>query len=91
MRRSLIAAIAVLATSPAAAEVVSTAETGFVVRQAADVSSGADQVWDRLVKPAEWWSAKHTYSGDATNLSLDALAMGCFCEVLPSTVSPRGQ
>ncbi len=89
MRRSLIAAIAVLATSPAAAEVVSTAETGFVVRQAADVSSGADQVWDRLVKPAEWWSAKHTYSGDATNLSLDALAMGCFCEVLPSTVSPR--
>jgi hypothetical protein len=31
---------------------------------------------------AHWWSADHTYSGNAANLHMDAKAGGCFCEKL---------
>jgi len=40
------------------------------------------KVFDALVQVSEWWSPKHTYSGDAKNLSLDARPGGCFCERL---------
>lgn len=88
MRRSLFIAISLLAT-PAHAEVVASAETGFVVRQAADVTASPDEAWSQLLTPGNWWSGKHSYSGDAANMSIDARAGGCFCEVLPSPASPR--
>jgi hypothetical protein len=75
--------------APACAEVVSSGPIGFVIREAADVTADSDAVWSELVKPAGWWSGKHTYSGDAANLSIDARAGGCFCEVLPTASSPR--
>lgn len=31
----------------------------------------------------KWWNAKHSYSGDSANLSIDARPGGCFCEKLP--------
>lgn len=75
---------------PARAEVVSSTANGFVVRHVADVDASADAAWQQLLKPAEWWSASHTYSGDAANLSLDARAGGCFCEVLPAADGADG-
>jgi uncharacterized protein YndB with AHSA1/START domain len=30
-----------------------------------------------------WWNARHTYSGDSANLSIDPRPGGCFCEKLP--------
>lgn len=89
MRGFMLAAALLLAGSPASAEVVASSPSGFVSRQAADVSADAETVWAELLKPADWWSGKHTYSGDAANLSLDPRAGGCFCELLPSAVSPR--
>ena len=89
MRVLAIAAVALLSATPLHAEVVASSDAGFVVRHAADVTASPDESWEELVKPARWWSGKHTYSGDAANLSLDALAGGCFCEVLLSEVSPR--
>jgi uncharacterized protein YndB with AHSA1/START domain len=32
----------------------------------------------------EWWSAEHTYSHDAHNLSIEEKVAGCFCEKLPN-------
>ena len=78
-----------LAIVPARAEVVETTALGFSVREATEVTAAPDEAWAVLVRPAEWWSAAHTFSGNPANLSLDAMAAGCFCEVLPSTVSPR--
>jgi hypothetical protein len=78
-----------LIAAPAQAEVVASSDAGFVIRRAADVTAGADAVWAELLKPSEWWNGKHTYSGNAGNLSIEPLAGGCFCEVLPSAVSPR--
>ena len=89
MRNVILAAACLLVALPARAEVVATGDAGFVVRHAVEVTAGPDERWEELVKPTRWWSGKHTYSGDAANLSLDALAGGCFCEVLLSEVSPR--
>ena len=68
---------------PAAAEVVQTGEGSFVVRHSAVVGAPQVDVWKALLRPADWWSSDHTYSGDAANLWLDGQATGCFCEKLP--------
>lgn len=36
--------------------------------------------WQRLIHVESWWSSSHTYSGNAANLNLEALAGGCWCE-----------
>jgi uncharacterized protein YndB with AHSA1/START domain len=87
--RTAWAAALALAASPASAEVVASSAAGFVIRQSADVSASPEEVWSELLKPAGWWNGKHSYSGNAANLSIDPRAGGCFCEVLPSAVSPR--
>lgn len=69
--------------SPAAAEVVQTGEGSFVVRHSLVVGAPQVDVWKQLLRPADWWSSDHTYSGDASNLWLDSQATGCFCEKLP--------
>jgi len=74
---------AVAAATPARAEVLTSDERGFVVRQTVDVGVSAPEVWRVLVKPATWWSGEHTFSGEAANLTLDPVAGGCFCEKLP--------
>jgi uncharacterized protein YndB with AHSA1/START domain len=90
MRLIIAASCAALALAPpAAAEVFQKAENGFVVRQAAEVKASPDETWAELLKPAGWWSKQHTWSGDAANLSIEARAGGCFCEVLPNKESPR--
>lgn len=88
MRRMSIVAALLLAV-PSHAEVVSSSPAGFAIREATEVSADPEAVWAQLLRPAQWWSRDHTFSGDPANLSLDAMAAGCFCEILPSTVSPR--
>lgn len=91
MRRIGLAAIlAIISLAPSAfANVHEQSDRGFVIRHGADVPATPDKVWATLVRPAQWWSAAHTYSQDAKNLSLEARAGGCFCEVLPSKASPN--
>jgi uncharacterized protein YndB with AHSA1/START domain len=40
-------------------------------------------VWAQLTRISEWWSADHTWSGDAANLSLNLTPGGGFDETLP--------
>ncbi len=56
---------------------------GFEVREQVHVAATADAVYAALLSPKRWWDSKHTYSGDAQNLTLDARAGGCWCETLP--------
>jgi hypothetical protein len=82
MRRLLPLIVAVTA-GPAAAEVVSSGDAGFVIQHTATATAAPADVWKLLVAPNLWWSGDHTYTGDAANLWLDAQATGCFCEKLP--------
>lgn len=37
-------------------------------------ASPRGEVWQRLMDPAAWWDGAHTFSGDASNLSMDSAA-----------------
>ena len=63
----------------------------FLVRVAAEIASPPEKVYEALVKPEEWWSSDHTFSGKAANLTLDAKAGGCFCEALPGNGTVKHQ
>jgi uncharacterized protein YndB with AHSA1/START domain len=89
VRRFAIVIGALLLPAPAMAEVKESSPSGFVIQLGIDVPASPQASWDALVALRKWWSADHSYSGDAANFSLDARAGGCFCEVLPNTSSPK--
>jgi hypothetical protein len=68
----------------AAAEVVETSPTGFLVRHDLAVNGTPEASWKALVDVASWWNPAHTYSGSAANMAIDARPGGCFCEKLPN-------
>jgi uncharacterized protein YndB with AHSA1/START domain len=77
-------AFAVLAATPAVAEVKSATPAGFEVQAKATVPVSPAQAYAALGRIGDWWNSEHTYSGKATNLRLDARAGGCFCETVPN-------
>ncbi len=79
--RSIIAtSVACLAAGGAPAEVIQVSATGFTSQFREELKASADDVWKTLVQVPRWWNGSHTYSGQASNLSLDARAGGCWCE-----------
>jgi len=79
-----ILALAMVAVPAAArAEVVSAGAHGFEVRHTVQLVIPQPAAYDAFTQIPRWWSADHTYSGDAANLSLSPTAGGCFCEKLP--------
>jgi uncharacterized protein YndB with AHSA1/START domain len=69
---------------PAFPEVTGQNQEGFATAGSVTIAASPDRVWDEMVKPAHWWNAEHSWSGNAANLTLDPRAGGCFCEALPS-------
>ncbi|HST92382.1 MAG TPA: ATPase [Brevundimonas sp.] len=83
--KALLAASGValaLSSVPAAAEVVSRSESGFSLSFERPVVASADAIFAAVSRPAAWWSDAHTYSGSASNISLDMAPGGCWCEAL---------
>jgi uncharacterized protein YndB with AHSA1/START domain len=75
------ATLAVLLFSPAAlAEVKTSAPDALLTEHRAEVAMTKEALWSRLIRPELWWSADHTYSHSAANLSLKPVAGGCWCE-----------
>jgi len=72
-----------LAEPIATAEVTATGASGFEVREKAHLAATPDAVYAAVITPKRWWDPKHTYSGDAGRLTLDAKVGGCWCETLP--------
>jgi uncharacterized protein YndB with AHSA1/START domain len=64
------------------ADVTAVGPQGFESRHAATLAMTPDAAYRRFVAIESWWAASHTYSGDATRLSLDARVGGCWCERL---------
>jgi hypothetical protein len=75
-----LAAIALLLSSPATAAVVSSDAHDLMVREIVQTSASPEAAWAAFLRIEQWWSAEHSYSGKAANLSLDARPGGCFCE-----------
>jgi uncharacterized protein YndB with AHSA1/START domain len=83
---SALCALVGVALSPAgvAADVVDRAAGGFTVRTTVQISAAPEAVYKALVDIGAWWGRDHTYSGDATNMTIDPRPGGCFCEKLPN-------
>lgn len=67
---------------PAAAQVVERGDDYFVLRYEMDLESPPEDMWVSLEDIGQWWDSAHTYSGDASNMTLALTPGGCFCEKL---------
>lgn len=81
MKLSMLATLVLaFSVAPAMAEVKQVSADQFHLVFTATITSPPARVYASLAKVEHWWSAEHTWSGDAANLSLKAEAGGCFCE-----------
>ena len=81
-RLHLLAAVCSLAlSSNAMAEVLHSVDQGFTIQHQFTVAASAERSFSSLVNEVgQWWHPDHTYSGDASNMRIEATAGGCFCE-----------
>ncbi|MEE2777390.1 MAG: c-type cytochrome [Acidobacteriota bacterium] len=91
--RVLLVALTSLALVPtlASAELRSSAADGFLVEHTFEIPAPPDAAWRALTQPESYWPADHTWSGSAENLSLDAKAGGCFCELWDGGSAEHGR
>ncbi|CAG0998160.1 hypothetical protein BURK1_02673 [Burkholderiales bacterium] len=64
----------------AGADVKTSSPEGFQLLFNERVAAPPAAVYAAVGQVERWWSPDHTYSGDATNLSLAMQPGGCFCE-----------
>lgn len=82
--RLAIGVVPLVLVAASASATTQTAPNGFVVKLEEVVKAPPDKVYETLTaQVGGWWNPKHTYSGDARNLSIEARPGGCFCERLP--------
>lgn len=82
VRALIFVALSAAVATAAQAEVKDTAGTGFTLENAVVVPVDAATAWQALVdEVGQWWSADHTWWGDASKLSIEPRAGGCFCEI----------
>jgi uncharacterized protein YndB with AHSA1/START domain len=73
--------IALLAASGACAEVRDASPNGFTLENTAAVPVDAATAWNALIEDIDrWWPRNHTWWGQASTLSIQPRAGGCFCE-----------
>ena len=83
MKRLLLAAALSLAAGAASAEVTNRSDAGFSLSYERVVAASDEAILAAIARPAAWWSDAHTYSGSASNISVDLRPGGCWCEALP--------
>ena len=79
-----LALVALALSTPVSAEVVSASSNGLEVRETVTVDKPPAEAYSAFGRVGSWWSAEHSYSGNASNLSLELSPGGCFCERLPN-------
>jgi hypothetical protein len=84
MTRWVIAVFVLLNASPLLAEVTHSDEHGFAVSHSIVTGAEAFVIYRTMTSHIDqWWSADHSWTGDAANLYMDVETGGCFCERLP--------
>jgi hypothetical protein len=67
------------------AEVKHADGSSFSISLDATTKATPEQAWAAMTQRIpEWWSAEHSWSGDAANFYMRAELGGCFCEHLPA-------
>ena len=87
MRKKIVWAVlaCVFVCATCLGEVADSNANGFTVKITSSIHAAPRDVYNKLIHSVgDWWSSKHTFSGDAHNLSIEERPMGCFCEKLPN-------
>ncbi|HSQ98351.1 MAG TPA: hypothetical protein VLM36_00355 [Sphingomicrobium sp.] len=71
--------------TPASADVVSASANGFEVRETVPLVVPPDVAFKAFGQLPSWWDPEHTYSGQSSNLRLELVPGGCFCERIPKS------
>lgn len=80
--RWLCAAFALCHALAAPAAVKDAGPSGFTLENSETVPVDPATAWTALVENVgRWWPADHTWWGDASKLSIQPRAGGCFCEI----------
>jgi len=77
---ALAAALLVLAGATAHADTSDVSSSGFTITYAMVVDAEPQKVWQAFTQLPKWWNNAHSWSGQASNMTLDASAGGCWCE-----------
>lgn len=80
MRISVIVALLMGLSCATHAEVKEAGPDHFLSQNTRTVHVAPAKLYAALIDIGHWWSGKHTFSGDAGHLSIQADAGGCFCE-----------
>jgi len=82
MNRWIVAAawMTLATAAPAYAETSGVSPMGFVVTLQREVNAPPERLWTLITQIPAWWSSAHTWSGKASNMSVDLRAGGCWCE-----------
>ena len=80
--RAILYLSAILFAAPASAEVVSASDHGFEIKHSVNLVIVQPEAFAAFARVGKWWSNEHSYSGDASRMSLQLRAGGCFCEPL---------
>ena len=81
--RWLIAALTLppVMLASAHAAVIEANASGFTLENTIHVPTDADATWHALVNDVgRWWPRDHTWWGEASSLTIEPRAGGCFCE-----------
>jgi hypothetical protein len=73
---------AMVAAAPARAEVTTSSANGFEVKHQISLVVPQARAYASFGNISAWWSKDHTYSGDASKLTLRLTPGGCFCETI---------
>jgi len=77
----LFAALLMVTSSPAFADVKAASDAGFNSVHIATVNATPEEIWKRLLTPKDYWNKAHSWSGSSAGFYIDAQANGCFCEL----------
>jgi len=76
-----MALVAVSCLAPVQAEVKDATPSGFTVENTRLVAADPQAAWKALIDDVDrWWPKDHSWWGQASKLSIDPRAGGCFCE-----------
>jgi uncharacterized protein YndB with AHSA1/START domain len=79
---TLVAALSLAASGLARADIKDVSPSGFTIENSQVVPVDAMTAWKALVDDVgRWWPKDHTWWGDASKLSIQPRAGGCFCEI----------
>ena len=75
------AALLMVTSSPAFADVKAASDAGFNSVHIATVNATPEEIWKRLIVPKDYWNKAHSWSGSSAGFYIDVQAGGCFCEL----------